>query len=212
MYPYVSLYALKQYLYQILDQNSFNDEIWSLDFFQDEWLARIDGNPRLDKEVINTPEVRQWFNFIDDPNDALKSTYNCRICAKAEEFKIRKNMRTDQSNPNGVVLKKYKSENSLIIREHHEKATHKIIIQEMKRKKVKQVEAEIDALLLKKVTNPDNYPYLVTAIHLRLVYNSIRNYASFSSHLSSVEVMEKSGVFTPVLMIYICFCRKSTLR
>ena len=76
--------------------------------------------------------IISFINFIDvDPSNPGQSTYNCRICLKAKEFKLRKDMVPEQSNENGVVLKNRKHDNSMIIKNHHEKPAHMIIIRDI---------------------------------------------------------------------------------
>ena len=135
-----------------------------MDLFQDKWIHQIQMNPKLDIDVINVPKVRQWFHLIEH-NDPKKSTFRCRLCSKySEEFKVRKILRTDLANPNGLELKgKSPAYISNMINEHNEMSAHQVIVQDLKKKKKISIEKELNT----GITVID-HPYTVTAHHMRL--------------------------------------------
>ena len=150
---------------EFLNDDEFNDQDWNKNRMKPEDLVLMRKHQWYLLPVDYIASHAMYLEYLFNPDDPISSTIRCPVCHQNHgRFFLKPHLMSAFANEKGT-LKNTLFDNLAAIKKHKYSASHQVCEHELKMEKDFFMQQELG-----KFVN-ENYTYVVTNRHMRMVYN-----------------------------------------
>jgi hypothetical protein len=161
--------------------------------FKEEWLEMIKTHQNKLIPIKSVEINKVWFEYLPNNTYPADSHYRCRICSSHKGILPLDSRRfTALMKPEGILRNTYEK-NRVEITGHSKTETHILILQYLRKLKVRRVGEELSSFQ-KEMEHRELVALEVTNRMFRTVFVEIKLNLPFSSHPKLVSLQERNGI------------------